>query len=320
MNINLIFKESLAYGDKHPHSFTGYVLFLSRFKAIYPRFSSRKLENDPKRSAICSFRQELGPDHAKYVARSSKSAASLVFESNCTFAQQNRFTRHSFPPLHRTKCKFATLGGERERLLLANLSSETPYLGRAIDGARWVRRLASKTFPALNRSNLASEREKASRFWRERYQPAAGSWRSGLIGRQQRDDFAEFGADLPNGRNHSLGRLHRICRLLALVLCPRWGGLRSRPPMRPIQRLPRPGNRVALSVNQPLDLKGQFHLAAPVKPLTRAALVGLQLRKLRLPETEDVWFYTTDARYIADLEVKAIGDDRRVDNALSGKV
>ncbi len=90
--------------------------------------------------------------------------------------------------------------------------------------------------------------------------------------------------------------------------------------MSPIESLPGAGNRVAFAVNQPLDLKCQFHLAAPVKPLTRSALVRLQLRKLRLPESKHIRFYAADARNIADLEIKAIGDDGRVDNALSGKV
>jgi hypothetical protein len=155
VKINLIFKESLAYGDRHSHRFTVYVLFLRRFKAIYPRFSSRKLEKAPKSSAICSFRQKPSPDHTKIRRPFLEKRHQPRFESNCTFAQQNRFTRHSFPPGRPENCKFATLGGERERLLLANLSSETPYLGRRHKRARWVRRLTSKSFPSLTSSNLA---------------------------------------------------------------------------------------------------------------------------------------------------------------------
>ena len=86
------------------------------------------------------------------------------------------------------------------------------------------------------------------------------------------------------------------------------------------QNLPCAGERVALGMHQVLDLQGQFHIAAAVKPLAGAALVGFELRKLRLPKTQDVGFQPADTRHIANLEVEAIGDRGRVEGALLGKL
>jgi hypothetical protein len=73
-------------------------------------------------------------------------------------------------------------------------------------------------------------------------------------------------------------------------------------------------------VNEALDFERKFDLAAPIEALTGPALVGLQLGKLSFPETKDIGFDSADTGYIPDLEVQAIRDVGRVDNALAGKL
>ncbi len=90
--------------------------------------------------------------------------------------------------------------------------------------------------------------------------------------------------------------------------------------MRLLQSLARARDGVPLAVNQPLDLKHKFHIPTPVKALARAALVGLQLRKLRLPETQNIRLNLADLRYVADLEVETVWDRRCFLDALSIKL
>jgi hypothetical protein len=73
-------------------------------------------------------------------------------------------------------------------------------------------------------------------------------------------------------------------------------------------------------VNKALDFEGQFDFAAPVEALAGSALVGLEMGKLSFPETKDVRFDSADAGYIPDLEIQAIRDVGRVDNAVAGKL
>ena len=68
------------------------------------------------------------------------------------------------------------------------------------------------------------------------------------------------------------------------------------------------GERVALGVDQALDFKHQFDIAAAIEALAGSALVGLELGKLRLPKAQDIGFDAADAGYIANLEVEAVGD------------
>jgi len=68
--------------------------------------------------------------------------------------------------------------------------------------------------------------------------------------------------------------------------------------------------RITLSVDQPFDFQGKFYVAFAIKPLSRAALVGLELRKLRLPEAQYIGFYFADARNIADFEIETVRDRR----------
>jgi hypothetical protein len=87
-----------------------------------------------------------------------------------------------------------------------------------------------------------------------------------------------------------------------------------------IESLTGAGKGVSLPVNEPLDFEGEFDIAATVEALPGTALVGLELRKLRLPEPQDIGFYATDAGDVSDLEIEAVGDGGRVDSAFSGEV
>jgi hypothetical protein len=87
-----------------------------------------------------------------------------------------------------------------------------------------------------------------------------------------------------------------------------------------LQRLASARERVPLSVNKAPDFEREFNLAAPIEALAGSTFVGLELGKLSFPETKDVWFDSADAGYIPDLEVQAIRDVGRVDNAVAGKL
>ena len=78
--------------------------------------------------------------------------------------------------------------------------------------------------------------------------------------------------------------------------------------------------RIALSVDQLLDIQGQLNVAAAVEPLARAAFVGLELGKLRLPETQNIGFDATDASHVPNLEVEAVGDRWQVERSLLRKL
>ncbi len=80
------------------------------------------------------------------------------------------------------------------------------------------------------------------------------------------------------------------------------------------------GDGVTLLVHQSLDLERQFHVAPPVQALAGAALVGLELGKLRLPESKHVRLDSADSRYIADFEIQPVGNDRRIRRVFSGSL
>jgi hypothetical protein len=86
------------------------------------------------------------------------------------------------------------------------------------------------------------------------------------------------------------------------------------------ERLAGARERISLSVNKAFDFERKLDLAAPIEALAGSALVGLETGKLSLPETKDVRFDSADTGYIPDLEIKAIRDVGRVDNALAGKL
>jgi hypothetical protein len=136
--------------------------------------------------------------------------------------------------------------------------------------------------------------------------------------REQRENLSQLGADIadrcrerigpPDGRIRSRARLQSGCGL----------GLHST--VIYLQRLPGPGECVSLSVNEALDFECKFDLTAPIEALAGSTLVGLELGKLSFPETKDVRFDGADTGYIPNLEVQAIRDVGRVDNALAGKL
>jgi hypothetical protein len=76
--------------------------------------------------------------------------------------------------------------------------------------------------------------------------------------------------------------------------------------------------RIALIADQMLDLQSQLNVITAVKPLAGSTFIGLELVELRLPKAQDIGLNATDARHIANLEVEAVGDDRRVKVAILG--
>ena len=85
-----------------------------------------------------------------------------------------------------------------------------------------------------------------------------------------------------------------------------------------LQREAGTGQRIALDVDQMLDPQSKFHVAAAVKTLARAALVGFELGKLRLPKAQDIGLDSAKFRHVANLEVEAVGDRGRVKGAFFG--
>ena len=55
-----------------------------------------------------------------------------------------------------------------------------------------------------------------------------------------------------------------------------------------LENLPRPRNRIPLVIQQRLDTQRHLHIALPIQTLPGAAFIRLQLRKLRLPETQHI--------------------------------
>ena len=72
--------------------------------------------------------------------------------------------------------------------------------------------------------------------------------------------------------------------------------------------LTRARDRVALVVEKRLDVEDGFDIAAAVEALAGAALVGLELGELALPEAQDVGGDVAEARDFADAEVELVRD------------
>jgi hypothetical protein len=77
---------------------------------------------------------------------------------------------------------------------------------------------------------------------------------------------------------------------------------------------------VAFAVDKALDFERGLDVAAAIKALAGAALVGLELRKLCFPEPKHVGFDFADTCDVPDLEVKTIGDRRWFLDALLGEL
>ena len=129
---------------------------------------------------------------------------------------------------------------------------------------------------------------------------------------QQADNLSQLRPDAPK---HISSRL---------VLLFRFGPCRTRLSalaMALFQRLPCAHQRVSFLVNQALDLQRHLHIAPPVKPLSGSALVGLELRKLRLPEPKNIGFHFANAGHVSNLEVETVRNRGRIcSNAFAGKL
>jgi len=75
--------------------------------------------------------------------------------------------------------------------------------------------------------------------------------------------------------------------------------------------LPGSGQCVAFIMDQLLDAQRQLDFATAVEPLSGAALVGLEVGKLRLPEAENIRLDAADAGNLADPEVEPVRNFRR---------
>ena len=68
------------------------------------------------------------------------------------------------------------------------------------------------------------------------------------------------------------------------------------------------GDSVALVVEEALDTKGHFDVAAAIETLACAAFVRLELREFALPESENISGNVTEFSDFADAEVELVRD------------
>ena len=205
------------------------------------------------------------------------------------------------------------------------LSTETPYLGNVANTAGKPAAPAVFFCPSDFQFPQVLKRKKAPRLGGKCDHARTGPGTPGLLRGQQRYDLAQLCPDLANGGSHVIGTSGTLRRKRRRFrrrgLGPPLGGslgggcLLGTPVA--FERIPCPRDRVAFPMHQPFDFQREFHFAAAVKALPGAALIRLELGKLRLPEAKDVWLDAAEARNVADLEIQPIGDDGRVDHALS---
>jgi hypothetical protein len=126
-------------------------------------------------------------------------------------------------------------------------------------------------------------------------------------GAKQTRNLAQLGAGVADDCSYRI-------ELLALAGSQRQCGLRIRlfVPVRPALLVPKnracAGQRIALGVDEALDLHRHFNIAPAIEPLSGPAFVRLQLRKLRLPKPQNVRFYAAKFGDISNFEVEAIRD------------
>jgi hypothetical protein len=138
------------------------------------------------------------------------------------------------------------------------------------------------------------------------------------VGRsQQAGNLTQFGTGLAKDCGHSIRALTGVNRKRQRGLRL---ALRLVMAVKLLKCLTGAGERVPLGVNELLDLQDQLDIAPAVKPLAGSALVGLELRELRLPKTQNVGFDLADARNVSNLEVETVGDQGRVEGALLGEL
>lgn len=138
--------------------------------------------------------------------------------------------------------------------------------------------------------------------------------RSLRLGRcEEAGDFAEFGAcgaDDGGSFIEALGRFAGSEREARLLFCAADGA----------EGVARAGEGVAFAVNEALDLESHLDIALAIETLTGAALAGLELRKLRFPESQDVGFDLADAGYVADFEIETVRNRGLFVDALGGQL
>ena len=125
-------------------------------------------------------------------------------------------------------------------------------------------------------------------------------------------NLPEFSPRVPDGGGRGILPFARFNRNRLLA------GFRFAAPVSLLQSLARAGKRISLGMNQPFDLQGKLHIAFAVESLPGTTLVGLELRKLRFPEPQNVGLNFANARDIADLEIKTVWDRGRFEGALPG--
>lgn len=135
---------------------------------------------------------------------------------------------------------------------------------------------------------------------------------------EQRENLSQLGSDIAHRCRERIGPPSSLIRSHTRLRRGSRPGLHST--VIYLQRLAGAREGVPLSVNKALDFECELDLAAPIEALAGSTLVGLELGKLSFPETKDVRFDSADSGHIPDLEVQAIRDVGRLDNALAGKL
>src|SRR5258708_32439517 len=77
-----------------------------------------------------------------------------------------------------------------------------------------------------------------------------------------------------------------------------------------LEHLPRAGNGVTLAVEEAFDAQRHLNIATAIETLAGAALVWFELRKLALPETQDVGRNVTESGDFTDAEVQLVRNVR----------
>ena len=142
-----------------------------------------------------------------------------------------------------------------------------------------------------------------------------GGARAAELRAKQARNLAQFSAGAANGRCYCIEPLafpvsERQCRLRIMLLVP------LRLALLMAKNRAGASERVALRVNEALDLHRHLHVAAAIEPLAGSAFIRLELGKLRLPKSEDVCLHAAELSDISNFEVKTIRDRRWLVGAL----
>src|SRR6516162_7305882 len=103
---------------------------------------------------------------------------------------------------------------------------------------------------------------------------------------------------------------HFLQAVVAALLRKRQSGLLRGRFAFALKLLARSCDRETFFVEELLDAKNVFHVALTVHALSSRAFYRLQLRKLRLPETQHVGGKLTEFRHFTNAEVQLVGNNR----------